>query len=278
MNRRISVNMIFCRAILFLWAIIVVLPILFIILQSVKTNQEFFMNIWQLPKKIMFSNYVKAWNNLGISKAFMNSFYVVGVSLFLGVFISTVNAYAFTRLKWQGRKLMLGIVMISLFLPGINALVPQFVIVRSVHMTNSLTALIMLYSLACNAFEIMILGSFMSSIPKELEESAYMDGATTYKTFIKIILPMTIPGIVTVSAFRFLSLFNDFLGPFIYLTDPGKYTVGVCMYQANIMIRYKADWTQLCAGIVIAMIPSLAVYLLFQKQIVGGATLGAVKG
>lgn len=168
--------------------------------------------------------------------------------------------------------------MISLFLPGINALIPQFVIVRSVHLTNSLTALILLYSLASNAFEIMILGSFMLSIPKELEESSFMDGASIFKTFIRIIVPITIPGIVTVSVFRFLSLYNDFLGPFIYLTDSKKYTVGLCMYQANLMIQYKADWTQLCAGIVIAIVPSMAVYLLFQKQIVGGATLGAVKG
>lgn len=275
-ENRIAKNLV--RIILVIWSLTIIFPLIWLFYESLKTNVEFFQSVWGLPAKPQWKNYLKAWTDLGIGKAMINTVYYVGVSMVIGIFISLINAFAFTRLKWKGRKLIWSIVMMSLFLPGINILVPQYVIMRSLHLTNSLNGLVLLASVGMNVFELMVLGSFMSSIPKELEESAYMDGASIFQVFMKVIVPLSTPGIVTVATFRFIGTYNEFLIPFIYLSDAKKYTIGVNMYQANQLMQYKADWVTLCSGVVLTMIPPTVIYILFQKQIVEGATLGAIKG
>ncbi|WJH35522.1 carbohydrate ABC transporter permease [Paenibacillus sp. CC-CFT747] len=194
------------------------------------------------------------------------------------MFFTTLNAYALTRMEFKGRQLVWGLIMLSLFLPGINALVPQYVIMRELHLTNSLTGLILLSSLGESVFYLMLLGGFMKSLPKDLEESAHIDGASIFQVFWRVIVPLSTPGIVTVAIFKFLGYYNNFMGPFIYLSDTNKYTIAVQMYQANKMMEFTADWVTLFAGVTIAMVPSVIVFILFQRLIMQGATLGAVKG
>jgi N-acetylglucosamine transport system permease protein len=266
------------RIMLALWALTVVLPILFIVYESLRTNQEFFASAWSFPKRPAIENFVRAWSSMGIGSAMLNTIYLIGLSIVIGLFVSVVNAYVFTRLEWKGRKLLFGIIMLTLFLPGINALIPQYQLMKLFHLSNSLSGLIVLYSTQINAFDLLVLGSFMGSIPREMEESAKIDGATIFQAFRKIIVPLSVPGIVTIGIFKFLGLYNDFLSPFIYLSDEKKYTIGVRMYHANIWMQYGLDWTGLLAGVIIAMIPSLLVFIIFQRHIVEGATLGALKG
>jgi ABC-type sugar transport system, permease component len=266
------------RLILFSWAVTIIFPLIWIILLSLKTNQEFFTGAWSLPETLQWVNYKNAWLKLEISSSMLNTVYYVGVTLCISLFLTTISAYALTRLEWKGRQLIWAVIMLSVFLPGINALVPQFVIMRSLGLTNSLNGLIIFSSFGENVFYLMIMGGFMQTLPKDLEESAYIDGASLFKTFWKIIVPLAKPGIVTIGIFSFISLYNNFLYPFIFLSDQKKYTIGVRMYYVNQMMQYKSNWVTLCAGIVITMIPSLIIYILFQKRIVEGATLGAVKG
>ncbi|PYI57537.1 carbohydrate ABC transporter permease [Paenibacillus flagellatus] len=266
------------RLLLLLWAISILLPIVWMLYQSLKTNREFFQDIWAFPDALQWKNYAKAWKTYELGRSVLNTLYYVGGGLALGVFLTTLNAYALTRVTFRGRRFIWGLIMLSLFLPGINALIPQYVLMRELHLTNSLTGLIILNSLGESVFYLMLLGGFMRSLPKELEESAYIDGASLFQTFWRIIVPLSTPGIVTVAIFKFLNLYNDFLGPFIYLTDAKKYTIGVNMFHANQKMQYSADWVTLFAGVTIAMIPSLLIYMAFQKRIAEGATLGAVKG
>ncbi|MDD4494018.1 MAG: carbohydrate ABC transporter permease [Eubacteriales bacterium] len=269
----------FWRIGLILWAIAIVAPLLFIILQSTKTTTEFFLGIWALPKKIHLQNFATAWNLLGIGKSLLNTLYYVGVSLFVGLFITAINAYALTRIQWKGRKLLWGAIMLSLFLPQINALIPEYVLMRSLGLTESLEGLIIISSIGHNAFNLMLLGGFMQTIPKELEESADMDGASIFKIFTRVIIPLSIPGLVTVGIFRFIGLYNNFIGPYVYLSgSPEKWTIGIAMYMANAKMTYINNWPALCAGVLISIIPTLIVYMIFQNRIVEGATLGSVKG
>jgi len=268
----------FWRILLLLWAISIVFPVVWILYQSLRTNAEFFQDIWALPKELQWSNYSKAWTEYNIGKSLLNTLYYVGVSLVLGTFLTTLNAYALTRMQFRGRKLIWGLIMISLFLPGINAMIPQYILMKTLHLTNSLTGLIILDSFGENVFFLMLLGGFMASLPKELEESALIDGASIYQMFWRIIVPLSTPGIVTVAIFKFLGLYNNFLGPFIYLGDPDKYTIGVNMYQANMKMQYTSDWVTMFAGVMIVLIPSIIFYIIFQKRIMEGATMGAMKG
>ncbi|MTW84362.1 ABC transporter permease subunit [Virgibacillus dakarensis] len=266
------------RGILYLWGLTIIFPLGWVLFESLKTNPEFFKSIWGLPEKLQFDNYLKAWEEYNFGNALLNTLYYVGGSMILGLLFTTINAYALTRIEFRGRKLIWSLIMLSLFLPGINALVPQYVVMRDLDLTNSLSGLILLSSLGETVFYLMILGGFMKSIPKEVEESAFLDGASYWQVFWRIIVPLSTPGIVTVAIFKFIDFYNAFLSPFIYLSDPDKYTIGVQMYQANKLMEYSADWVTLFAGIIIAMIPSLLVFIFFQKWILKGATLGSVKG
>lgn len=266
------------RVILFLWAVTIMLPLIWIVYQSLKTNQQFFADIWALPDTLQWNNYMKAWTKLGVGKSMLNTVYYVGLGLLISLAVSALNAYAFTRMQWKLRGLLWSIIMLSLFLPGINILVPQYTLMRSLDLTNSLNGLVLLASLPLGAFELLLLGSFMQSLPKELEESAFIDGATLFQVVRKIIVPLAMPGIVTIAIFKFVALYNDFLGPFIFLSDPDKYTVSINMYAANAMMEYKADWVTLLAGLVITITPTIFIYMLFQRRIIEGATLGGVKG
>lgn len=276
-NKRTFIDVIW-RLIMFLCALSVIFPLLWIVLESLKTNKEFFANVWALPDKLMFENYKKAWDSYHLGSTLLNTLYYVGTSLLLGTFLTALSAYTLTRLEFKGRKFIWGTIMLSLFLPGINALVPQYILMRDLGLTNSLTGLIILDSFGESVFFLMLLGGFMQSLPKEMEESAYIDGASLFQVFTRIILPLSTPGIVTVAIFKFLGLYNAFLGPFIYLSDSSKYTIGVAMYHANQIMQYKADWVTLFAGVTIAMIPTIIIYVFFQKQIAEGATLGGLKG
>ncbi|MBP1993301.1 carbohydrate ABC transporter permease [Paenibacillus eucommiae] len=266
------------RSLLLIWAITIIFPIVWLLYVSLKTNREFFQDIWSLPSKLNWGNYKKAWLSYEMGKAMLNTLYYVGASLVLGTLLTTLNAYALTRMKFKGRQFIWGLIMMSLFLPGINALIPQYILMRDLGLTNSLTGLIILDSFGESVFYLMLLGGFMMSLPGELEESGRIDGASLFQVFWKIIIPLSTPGIVTVAIFKFLGLYNNFLQPFIYLSDPSKYTIGVNMYKANQMMKYTSDWVTLFAGVAIAMIPSLIIYILFQRQISDGATIGAVKG
>lgn len=260
------------------WSLAVLFPLVWILYQSLKTNREFFQDVWALPEVWQWVNYKSAWMNYGIGKTMINTIYYVGASLVLGTFLTAINAYALTRIDFKGRKLIWGAIMLSLFLPGINALIPQYLLMRDLHLTNSLTGLVILDSLGESAFFLMLLGGFMQSMPKELEESAFIDGASIFQTFFRIIVPLSAPGIITVAIFKFLGLYNNFLGPFIYLGDQSKYTIGVAMFEAQQMMQYTADWVPLFAGLMITMVPSVLMYIFLQRWVMEGATLGAVKG
>lgn len=266
------------RILLAVFALSIILPIFWLIYESLKTNREFFQDIWALPAQLQWSNYTSAWEKFKLGQVLLNTVYYVGVSLVAGTFLTALNAYALTRVNFKGKKLLWASIMLSLFLPGINALVPQYVLMRDLHLTNSLTGLIILDSLGESVFFLMLLSGFMQSLPKELEESAFVDGASIFQVFTKIIFPLSMPGIVTVAIFKFLGLYNNFLAPFIYLGEESKYTMAVNMYFAHKRMQYSSDWVTLFAGLVITMIPPIIMYILFQRKVMEGATLGGVKG
>lgn len=266
------------RLFLYLWGLTIILPLAWVVYESLKSNPEFFQDIWALPDTLRWENYTNAWNQYGFGDALLNTLYYVGGSLVLSLFFTTLNAYALTRMEFKGRKVIWSLIMLSLFLPGVNALVPQYIVMRELHLTNSLTGLILLSSLGESVFYLMLLGGFMRSLPRDLEESAFIDGASLFKVFSRIIVPLSTPGIVTVAIFKFLGYYNNFMGPFIYLSDPEKYPIAVQMYQANKMMEYSADWVTLFAGVTIAMVPSIIIFIAFQKMLMEGATIGAVKG
>lgn len=277
-NTRWTPGDILIRLLLLAWAIGILGPIIWIGYSSLKTNIEFFQSTWSLPESPQFENYAKAWQELGIGRSLVNTAYFVGVTVTLGTAITVINAYALTRVSFPGRKFILMTIFLSLFLPGINAILPQYILMRALHLTNSLNGLIILLGVGQNVFTLFLLAGFMQSIPRSLEESVLIDGGNVFHTFRHIGVPLAAPGIITILILNFLGLYNAFLQPLIYLSDPRKYTIGVNMYQANQLMQYRSDWVTLLAGVIIAMLPPVTFYIVFQKQVARGATLGALKG
>lgn len=266
------------RLLLFFWALTVIIPLAWIVNVSLKTNQEFYQSVWALPEKPQWSNYVYAWESLGLDEAFLNTLIYVGCSMVITIVLTYLVAYSLSRIRFRGRKVILAAIMVSLFLPGVNALVPTYVLMKDLKLLNSLTGLIILSSVGINSFNVMVLSSFLETIPREMEESAYVDGAGYFRTMVQIIAPMAMPGIVTVAVFSFLNLYNSFLWPFVMLADPDKYTIAVKMYEVNKLMQYDSNWVALCACVVLGMLPSVIFYILLQKQVQKGATVGALKG
>ena len=192
---------------LLLWALTILVPLLWILLVSLKTNQEFFESVWALPKKLQFSNYVEAWASLELDKAFGNTIIYVGFSMAIRIIFTIAASYTLTRISFRGRKLLMGLIMLSLFLPGVNAMVPAYILLKEMHLINSLYGLIVFSSVGIDAFSVMVLCSFLSSIPYEMEESAALDGAGYFRTLFQVIVPMAKPGIITVLVFSFLNLY-----------------------------------------------------------------------
>lgn len=263
---------------LFLWALTILVPLVWIVVVSLKTNQEFFQSVWALPRKPQFSNYVEAWTSLRLDKAFMNTIIYIGCSMIIRLVFTVTTTYSLTRLSFRGRKMLMALVMLSLYLPGVNALVPSYVLLRDMHLLNSLKGLIIFSSVGIDAFSVMVLSGFLASIPYEMEESAALDGAGYFRTLFQIILPMAKPGIVTVLVFSFLNLYNNFLWPYIFLQDPDKYTIAVKIYEVNKKMQYNSNWVVLCACIVLGVLPSLLFYVILQKQVKEGVNVGALKG
>ena len=266
------------RFIMLLFSLTVLFPLGWIVIKSLQTNREFFAGAWGWPEVAQWENYAEAWNSLHIGDSLMNTLVLVVLSLLLSLSLTTAAAYVLTRVKFRGRKFLRSYVMFSLFLPGVNALVPTYVLMRSLGLLNKLSGLVLFNSLCGDAFALMVLSSFMQTIPKEYEESAARDGASLFQTFWKVIIPMSMPGVITLATFKVLWYYNDFMLPYIVLQDQSKYTIGVNMYAANQLMQYKADWVTLCAGVVLAMIPPVAVYIIFQKHVIAGATVGGLKG
>jgi N-acetylglucosamine transport system permease protein len=271
-------NSLTSEIILVFWASLIIFPLIWVFYVSLKTNYEFFLNPWSLPAVPQFQNYWNAIKQLNLGPVFLNTIYFVFGGLIMGVTVNTLAAFILTRLQWKGKKFILALIMLSLFLPGINVLVPQYILAVYFHLNNSLTGLIFLINMALSAFDILLMSSFMRSIPSELEESARMDGASLWIVFWKIIFPLSTPGIVTISIFRFLNLYNDFINPFIYLTDSKQHTIAVSVYYANTVLKYTSNYVTLFAAIVVSLVPTIVVYAIFQKRVIEGATIGAVKG
>jgi ABC-type glycerol-3-phosphate transport system permease component len=277
MKNRITDGL-FLRLLMSFWALLIVLPLFWVAYVSLKTNREFFMDPWALPAVPQWGNYLKAMDKFALGQSILNTVYYVGAAMFLGLIVTALSTFVLVRLKWRGQKFVWWLIMLSLFLPGINILVPQYTLMLLFGLNNSLEGLVLLNSIGLSAFDLLILGAFMRTIPKELEESAFMDGAGIMTVFARIVAPLTMPGLVTIGIFRFLALYNDFLNPLIYLTDPTKYTMAVSIYYANQLMKFRSDWVTLFAAVVITMIPSIVIYLIFQKRVVQGLTMGGIKG
>ncbi|MEO4053079.1 carbohydrate ABC transporter permease [Solibacillus sp. CAU 1738] len=270
-------SQILVRIPLLLWAMIVILPLVWMFMGAFKTNAEIFSSPWALPKTFNFSNFERAWNDFNIGRAFLNSFFVTVLGSVLTLLLSIPTAYALERIRSKIGDVLLNVYLASMMIPSVLGWIPLFFLLMKLNLLDNLWALSLVYAISHVPFTIFILMSFIGNIPKELEEAATVDGMSPYGILFKIVTPLIKSGIMTVTILNAISYWNEFFMALIILQTESKNTLGVAMNLLKTKAQYESAWGVLFAGLCIAVIPVIIFYTIFQRSIVKGMTEGAIK-
>lgn len=268
---------VFSHGVLVIWAILVVMPLLWAIMASFKTDDSILSTPWALPDKLHFENWSRAWGQAHMSDYFLNTILVVGGSLIGTLLLGSMAAYVLARFDFPGNRFIYYMFIGGMSFPIILALVPLFFVMNNMGLLNTRHGLIMVYIAYSLPFTVFFLTSFFRSLPSSVAEAAMLDGASHTRTFFQVMLPMAKPGLISVGIFNFLGQWNQYLLPTVLNTDPKYRVLSQGLVELANGQGYKGDWSGLFAGLVMAMLPVLAAYIIFQRQVVAGLTAGAVK-
>ena len=260
------------------WAVTVIFPMIWMIYSSFKTDQELFFSPWAPPLELQWDNFARAWTKAHVGDYLLNTLIVVVPALLLTLIISAMAAYVLARFEFVGRRFLFYMFLSGMLFPVFLALVPLFNLVNQLKMLNTFHGLILVYIAYSLPFTIFFLTGFFKTLPTEIEESAIMDGANPYQVFFKVMLPMASPGLISMGIFNFLGMWNQYVLPLVLISDESKYMLSQGLAFMLFKQFYENDWSALFAALTIIMVPTLIVYITFQKQIQDGITTGALKG
>ncbi|SJN31528.1 Transmembrane protein [Microbacterium esteraromaticum] len=260
-----------------IWSLVVILPMVWTLIGSFKTTKEIFASPFGLPAEWNFDNYVSAWVDNAFGQMFVNTVIVVGVSLVLVMVLGAMCAYVLARFSLPGSRLIYYLMLAGLTFPVFLAIVPLFFILQGMNLLNTLPGLIITYVAFALPFTVFFLFSFFKSLPYEIQEAAYVDGASEWRTFFTVMLPMAKPGMAAVAIMNFLGLWNQFLLPISLNAEKDNYVLSQGMAAYASSAGYALDFGQMFAAVMITIIPVLIVYILFQRQLQGSVSQGTSK-
>jgi ABC-type glycerol-3-phosphate transport system permease component len=256
---------------------IFVFPIIWLYLTALKPAGEMFRGPFAIiPTEITFANFDRIWAAVGFQTAFRNSLLVAGVSSLIVTLAGLGAAYSLSRFRYRLRPVFSGAILAVQMLPGIVIVVPLILILRQLHLTDSLPGLTIAYLLLGLPIAVWMLKGFMDDIPPELDEAATLDGASPLQVLLQVIMPLLAPATVAVGAFAFLLSWGEYLFALSLLTSTEARTLPLALQAA--FGQFTIDWGMLTAGGVIISLPPAILFLFFQRYLVGGLTAGGVKG
>jgi N-acetylglucosamine transport system permease protein len=267
----------FSHGMLILWAFMVVMPLLWAVMTSFKTDRDIFSSPWALPDRLHFENWSRAWTSANMSDYFLNTLIVVGFSLVGTMLLGSMAAYVLARFDFPGNRFIYFLFIGGMSFPIILALVPLFYVMQNLSLLNTLPGLILVYIAYSLPFTVFFMTAFFRTLPTSVAEAAFVDGASHTRTFFQVMLPMAKPGLISISIFNFLGQWNQYMLPTVLNTEPDRKVLTQGLVQLAVSQGYKGDWSGLFAGLVMAMLPVLAAYIVFQRQVVQGLTAGALK-
>ena len=267
------------RIILFVWAIMIVFPFIWVFYTSFKSNKEFYADVWALPEVLRFENYKFAWTTAQFAEYFMNSLFVVVVSVIISVLITSSTAYVLAKYRYRWLKVVRRFYLIMMAVPAVLVLVPQYFMFLNMGLTNNLLVLSVLYALGAVPLQTFMVIGFLSSVDNALLEAADIDGANEFQKFFQIVIPTIKPALFVTILNRVLGSWNEYIMALTFLDDENKFTVPIGLSYLQGQSQYSVEYGGLFAGLIIAMIPIIIVYSLFQKQLQEGVRMdGGVKG
>ena len=276
MNKK-NVYKLFLFLFMLLAFFISVYPLLWVVIQSLKTETEFLESIWTLPARLNFQNYATAWNDAGMSRYFMNSVVVTLVTTAVNLVFVTCAGYAFAKLKFPGKTFFYYMIIFNLLIPTAIILLPMFTMVNRMHLVNTLPALVFPYFQGFAPMGLIICRNYIEDLPDELMEAGKLDGCSNMQVFRKIMLPLAKPILATMAILSAMQVWNEYLWALTSITDESKYTlsVGVALFNKK---TETVGYTPVFAALSISALVIVVVYLCMQKNFVKSIAAGAVKG
>jgi N-acetylglucosamine transport system permease protein len=256
---------------------LVVFPMLWTVFASFKTSPEIFNDPWGIPDVFQFQNYINAWTKMNAGTYMMNSVIVSVGSLILITALGSMIAYVLARYEFPGNRMIYFFFISGMVIPAFLLYIPAWFLHRSLGLLDTYWSLIIQYTAFNLPFTVFMLQSFFKTLPKELEEAAVVDGASLFTVFWKIMLPLSKSGLLTVSVFNFLGVWNEFTWALITISNENIKTLPLGAVNIMQQAKYATDWGAMFAGFVIILIPTFAVYILFQSKLTEGITVGALK-
>ncbi len=263
------------HAVLIIVGLMFLAPFAWLVVTSIETNNEIFSThpVW-FPRVIRWSNYPLAIKNFPFVQYTLNTFYVCGISMIVSLLTCPIVAYAVSRMKFPGRNLLFYIMVGTMILPSQVTMVPLYITFEKLGLINTYWPLILPANFA-NAYYIFLLRQFFLTIPYDISEAAKIDGASEFRTFLTIIIPLSRPALYTVALFTFLSMWGDFLGPLIYLNNPNKWTLSLGLQ--SFMTDHSVQWGLLMAASTLFTVPIIVLYFFVQRKFIQGISLTGLK-
>lgn len=253
------------------------LPFFWLIRSSLMDRKQLFeFPIKIIPDPVRWENYPDALSSQPFGRYFINTLFLVVMNMGGTVLTSAMAGYSFTRLKWKGKKVVFYALLTTMMIPSFITLIPTFLVWSSMGLTDTYWPLILPAWLGGGAYNIFLVRQFFMTIPKELDEAALIDGASQPRIFWSILLPLVKPVLATIAIFTFMNVWNDLLGPVIYLNSESMYTLSVGLSAFRGM--YGTRWDYLMAASAVVTFPMIVIFFLFQKYFVEGITLSGIKG
>ncbi|WP_419875883.1 carbohydrate ABC transporter permease [Candidatus Pristimantibacillus sp. PTI5] len=257
-----------------LFLLITIVPFLWLILASFKTNQELFSSPFKLPEKWMWENYESVLSNHPIPSYFFNSIWIAILSTIIAVAIATMVSYGFMY-KFKYKQGWLLLITFGIFIPTNAFIVPYYFIVNGLGLYDTRFGVALVYAGVSLPLSILIVKTYMDSIQKEMLEASFIDGASVHRTFLSVILPISYPGMTTASIFLMITAWNELLFASLLTQSEGTRTLQVAI--RFFLSTFSANYPVAFAAMVIAVLPTIVIYSLLSEKIIGGLTAGAVK-
>ena len=263
-------------SLMLIYAVVSIYPLFFAIISSFKSDKDIFLTPFKLPTSFSFENYVRAWKLANVEMYFKNSVILAVATVLVLVVICSMAGYVFGKFKFKHQGILYLFIISGMMIPVHSAIVPLSYMVGLLQLKNNYAMIVLLIVAFQIPISIMMMSGFMKSIPGELEEAAIIDGCGAFQILFKIIMPVSVPAIVTISIFNFLAAWNNLIIPLIFISDNAMKPLSIGLL--TFFGERNSDYSGVLSAIVISSLVPFLAYVLLQEKVEKGMTAGAVKG
>lgn len=251
-------------------------PVALVLKKAIEPGQEFALSPSPIPSGVTMSHFADILTHPHVGAYVRNSFLVAAATTLVGVLMSCTAAYALSRFRFPGRRAGLATFLVVQMFPSTLLMIPLYVLLHRLGLLNTLVGLVLVYATTAIPFCVYTLKGYFDTLPRELEEAARIDGASSWGVFFRVVLPLARPAIAVTALFSFMTAWNEFILAGTFMTDEASYTLPVMLH--HYIGEYHAEWGHFAAGAILTSLPVMALFYVLQRYLVGGLTAGAVKG